>query len=219
MKTLKSLSIATLLGAISLSTDLQAQEAGWYLRAHGGLSELDDTSGNTVGLGIPDGKADVTVDNGFFAGAAAGYRYGPNWSVEVAWEYRSNDSETRLPDGTRFSDGNYASNTLFLNGMYHFASSGKWDPYLGAGIGWQQEIDLDLEGLGPELSYSGDGGVGFQLFGGVNYHLTERWALNGELRYGSFDDVDLEGESGAPGEIESLDYSQLSAQLGVIFKF
>ena len=84
---------------------------------------------------------------------------------------------------------------------------------------YQQEIDLDLEGAGPELSYSGDGEVGLQLFGGVNYHLDERWALNAELRYSHFDGVDLEGESGAQGEIKSLDYAPLSAQIGVIYKF
>ncbi|MEM1113312.1 MAG: OmpW family outer membrane protein [Pseudomonadota bacterium] len=219
MKTIRPLTIATLAASVLLPASTLAEDSGWYLRAHGGISELGDTDGEGRGIDGLDGSVDVETDSGFFAGAAAGYRYSPRWSVEIAWEYRSNDAETVAPGGNVYPDGNYASNTLFLNGMYHFDARGRWDPYVGAGIGWQQEIDIDLEGLGAELSYSGDDSFGLQLFGGVNYQLSERWALNGELRYGQFDNIDLEGESGAPGEIESLDYTPLSAQFGVIYRF
>ena len=216
-KTLCAMAIATPLAALAATT--ASAEEGWFVRAYGGISEMSDIDGDAVGINGVDGKADITLDTGFTAGLGAGYRFDNNWAAELAWEFRSNDSETELPSGAVYDDGNYASSTLFLNGYYHFARSGSWDPYLGAGVGWLQEVDIDLEDASGELSYSGDGDFGFQVFGGVNYHFSEAWAANAEIRYGMFSDLDLEGESDAPGELQSLDYEPLTIQFGVRYAF
>lgn len=204
---------------VSLSATTVSADEGWYVRAYGGISEMSDINGDAVGIDGVDGKSDITLDTGFNAGLGAGYRFGNHWAAELAWEYRTNDSETELPSGAVYDDGNYASSTLFLNGYYHFARSGRWDPYVGAGLGWLQEVDLDLEDDSGEISYSGDGDFGFQVFGGVNYHFSEAWAANAEIRYGMFTDLDLEGESDAPGELQSLDYEPLTIQFGVRYAF
>lgn len=194
-------------------------DTGWYLRAHTGLSFVDDTSGETRGIGSTNGSAKVDLDSGFLAGMALGYRYNAHWGAEIAWEYRSNDSETTLADGSNFDDGNYASNAFYINGLYHFPMSTKWETYIGAGLGWLQEIDLDLETMDSEISYSGDGRIGGQIFGGVNYLVNDQWVLNGELRYADFGEVDLDGEAGASGNFDSLEYSPLSVQLGIAYRF
>lgn len=214
MKKLIITGLATLLPLESL-----AEPTGWFLRAYGGYSQLSDIDADASGIVGSDVAADISLDGGFTAGAGAGYRFDRRWAVEAAWEYRSNDSETNLGGLAAFPDGNLASNTFWLNGYYHFAGNGKWDPYAGLGLGWLQEVDLDLEGDGPERSYSGDGDIGFQVFLGANYALAERWFLQGEVRYASFTDLELEGESGAAGELSSLDYEPLTLQLGVIYRF
>ena len=216
-KTFCVMAIAVPLAALAQTT--VSAEEGWFVRAYGGISELSDIDGDAIGIDDVDGKADIALDTGFNAGLGAGYRFGNNWAAELAWEFRSNDNEVELPSGAVYDDGNYASSTLFLNGYYHLARSGPWEPYVGAGVGWLQEVDIDLEDASGELSYSGDGDIGFQVFGGVNYHFNEAWAANAEIRYSMFSGLDLEGESDAPGELQSLDYEPLTIQFGIHYAF
>ena len=216
-KTFCVMAIAVPLAALAQTT--VSAEEGWFVRAYGGISELSDIDGDAIGIDDVDGKADIALDTGFNAGIGAGYRFGNNWSAELAWEFRSNDNVAELPSGALYDDGNYASSTLFLNGYYHLARSGPWEPYVGAGVGWLQEVDIDLEDASGELSYSGDGDIGFQVFGGVNYHFNEAWAANAEIRYSMFSGLDLEGESDAPGELQSLDYEPLTIQFGIHYAF
>lgn len=207
-----------LLSSVSTSYYALAGEGEWYLRAHSGLSQLSDSQGQTQGIGTMDGEAKVELDSGFLAGMAVGYRYGPNWAAELAWEYRSNDSKVTLADGTTFGDGNYASNIFFINGLYHFTTIDSLEPYVGAGLGWIQEIDIDLEDSNNEISYSDDGNIGLQLYAGVNYLLNEDWSINTELRYADFPDNDLKGED-TLGNINSLEYNPLTFQFGVSYRF
>jgi len=94
-----------------------ADEAShWYLKPTVGLSQMGDQTGQTVGIGTVDGPAEVNLSSGFTPGLAVGYQYGNGWSAELAWEYRTNDSETTLADGTFYPSGNYASNVFALNG-------------------------------------------------------------------------------------------------------
>ncbi|EED31715.1 hypothetical protein NOR53_3696 [gamma proteobacterium NOR5-3] len=197
-----------------------ADPAGWFARAWGGYSGLADTDGTIDGFPgtTPWDTVDVSTTGGFTAGAGVGYRYNQRLGVELAWEYRSNDSETEFGDGTSFSDGNYASNTFFLNGYYYLAPRGAWEPYVGAGLAWIQEVDIDLEGNGPERSFSSDGDVGLQMFVGSTYSLGERWAAHGELRYGAITGIDLEGENNA-GVISGFDYEPFTLQIGLTYRF
>lgn len=203
----------------SAEEPLTARSSGWFSRLWAGYSSIADTSGTFADVSdLALQEVDVTTSEGFVAGAGLGYRYGPQIAVELAWEYRSNNSDTRLGEELRFDDGNYASNTLFLNGYYHLGARGRWDPYIGAGISWSQEIDIDLEANGPERSFSGDGGVGGQIFFGSTYWLSERLGAHGELRYGVLRDIDLDGEN-VSGTITGFDYEPLTLQFGLNYRF
>lgn len=196
-----------------------ADQSRWYLSAHTGLSQLSDTNGQTTDVSSVDGNATVDLNSGFLAGMAIGYQYNKNWAAEIAWEYRTNDSETILADGTVFNEGNYASNIFFVNGIYTFARDSVWEPYVGFGLGWVQEIDLDLEDENGEISFSGNGNVGAQLLAGMSYRYSEDWSLYGELRYSNFGKNDLDGEGIASGEIRDLEYTPLTFELGVSYRF
>ncbi len=206
-------------GAVVMSLGLMmplagvADDTGWFVKPYGGYSGLSDTSGSLNGEVV-----DVSLDGGFAAGMGVGYRYNQRWSAEVAWEYRSNESETEVGPLT-YGDGNYASNIFFVNGYRHFEPRGRFQPYVGVGLGWVQEIDIDLEGRGPEISYSGDGDVVFQVMAGADYLISEAWEISAEIRYANLTDVDLEGEGAAAGEIEGLDYEPITFNLGVVYRF
>lgn len=212
----------TLAIALQASATLaqDADHQGWFARAWGGYSALSDADGTIDDLmsGAVGNTVDVSTTGGFTAGAGVGYRYNQQLGVELAWEYRSNDSETEFGDGTSFSDGNYASNTFFLNGYYYLAQRGAWEPYVGAGLAWIQEVDIDLEGNGPEQSFSSNGDLGLQVFIGSNYSLGKRWAAHGELRYGAITGIDLEGENNA-GMISGFDYKPFTLQIGLTYTF
>ncbi len=191
----------------------------WYLKATTGISQMNDQAGQSVGVGTQDGTTDVALDTGFTPGLAVGYQWNKHWSTELAWEYRSNDSQTTLTDGTVYQDGNYASNVFALNAYYHFRSAEQWRPYLGAGLIYGQEVDVDLEQNGIEVaSFSGSGDTGIQVMAGLTYELNDSWYLNGELRYGSLAGIDLAGENNT-GQINDLDYSPWTVGLGLQYNF
>lgn len=220
--TSRAITLGILLAGSALPGGLMAQESGndrgWSLRPYVGLSQLSDQSASVSGTGFANGAADIELDSGFVSGLGVSYRYNANLSAEIAWEYRSNDSQVTLADGTRFDDGNYASNVFAINGIYDFASGGAWTPYLGGGLSWIQEIDIDLEGNGPERSFSGDGDFGYQVFAGLRYLLSDNWNLHGELRYTTFDDLDLDGER-IQGRFTGLEYRPLTFQVGLSYSF
>ena len=217
---MRIIQLATAATLISLSTTGLATQDNWFVRPYVGLSHMSDPDADYSGIDTMSGDADVDLDTGFTAGVGLGYHYTDNFAVEVGWEYRSNDSEVTLDDTAKYDDGNYASNIFYLNGHYLFDKSGKWQPYIGAGLTWAEEIDIDLEsGPGEDYSYSSDGDIGYQFFAGLNYDLNPDWRLQTELRYGRIDDIDLDGESGDPGEIEDIDYETTTLQVGLVYAF
>lgn len=213
---IKKLYILT--GLLAVQANVVLADSFWYLKPSVGFSQLSDQKGQTVDIGTINGTADIEIDSGFTPGLAVGYNYGNQWSAEFGWEYRTNDSQTTLADSTFFPEGNYASNVFFLNGYYHFDAKGKWQPYIGAGLMFSQEVDIDLEINGVELSYTSDGDTGFQVMGGVTYSINNSWSLNGEVRYGSFSGIDLTGE-GNIGQINGLDYDPLTIGMGIQYNF
>ncbi len=213
---IKKLYILT--GLLTFQANTVLAEPFWYLKPTVGISQMGDKKGQTVDLGSVNGTAEIELDGGFTPGLSFGYNFGNQWATEFGWEYRSNDSQTTLADGTFYPEGNYASNVFFLNGYYHFNTQSKWQPYIGAGLMFSQEIDIDLELDGVELSYTADGDTGFQIMGGVTYAINNDWSLNGEIRYGSFSGIDLTGE-GNIGQINDLDYDPLTIGMGLQYNF
>jgi len=64
----------------------------------------------------------------------------------------------RLADGGSLPSGNYASTGVALNGLYSFNLFGREEvrTYVGLGVAWLTEVDIDFEQGGEEVSYSGD---------------------------------------------------------------
>jgi opacity protein-like surface antigen len=193
----------------------------FYLKPHVGVSIVQDNDFGQLGIAAPGADGEGEYETGWAAGLGFGYRYGNGWSAEIDWEYRTNDNDSiAFSDATSFDDGNLASNIFYLNGYYTFELQGTPTirPFVGAGLGWVQEIDLDLESGGSETSYSGDGDIAWQLMAGMETDLAEGWRLQGELRYSRVSGIDLDEEGGA-GRISDLDYDAWSVNVGLIYDF
>ena len=208
-----------LLGVPAVAQD--SNEGRFYGKIYGGANFLGDESYDQTGVVTAGATGDSSFDTGMMAGAAAGYFFTDNITAEIAWDYRRNDSDNNIfSDGTNFSSGDYASNIFFLNGYYHFdpVMKSKFRPYLGAGLGYVQEIDLDLEAGGVETSYSSDGELAVQLIAGASYALTKNWDLTADVRYVRARGMDLKQENGT-GQIKDIDYDPVSVIFGAVYKF
>lgn len=212
-KLISTILLITLSGTVSTKV-----VADYYIKPYFGLSQMSDKSAQTNDIGLTDGKADIELETGFVAGLGFGYQYDSNLAFELSWEYRTNDSKTRLADNDFFEDGNYASNLFYLNGYYFFKNMNRWTPHLGLGLSWAQEVDIDLEKQGTELSFSGDGDIGYQVLAGISYLINDHLSLINEIRYGRISDVSLKGE-GIEGELTGLDYEPVTLQIGIRMKF
>lgn len=211
---------ATIASALVTAAPVRAAGDGWSVVPYFGLSQLDNQSPTITGADdILDGGLDIAVDPGFTAGLGIRYQYEDSrWSSEFGWEYRSNDSETSTADGSVLPEGNYASNTFFVNGRYALTKANRWTPWVGGGLTWIQEVDLDSEDAQGERSFSDSASIGFQLMAGVDYDLSERFYLTSELRYSSQTGLELEEEDGS-GRVTDIDYQPVTLGLGVGFRF
>ncbi|MBX2839115.1 MAG: outer membrane beta-barrel protein [Gammaproteobacteria bacterium] len=194
----------------------QAAGDGWSIVPYAGFSQLGDQNPTISGAGdIVDGELDVSVESGFTAGLGVRYGYKDSpWTSEFGWEYRSNDSDATSADGTALPGGNYASNIFYLNGRYALRESGSLTPWIGGGITWIQEVDLDSEDSEGERSFSASGSVGFQAMVGVDYELSDRFYFTSELRYSNLTDLTLDQEGGN-GQVNGIDYQPLTLGIGV----
>lgn len=209
----------TVLAGASLSAAVAQAEGDWYATAKFAYNTLDDQDIEyTVDGSTVNGRADF--DGGFAAGATGGYRFNDNWRLEGEFMYRTNDLDTAsVPGIGTFTDGDYSSVAIGVNGLYDFNLFGteKARAYAGAGVAWLQEIDIDFEEGGVESSYSGDD-FGFQVMLGARYDMSERWFLETDIRYFFASDIDMSGEDNAVGSV-AADYEPLSVTAGIGWKF
>ena len=186
------------------ATPVAADPAGFYLKAFGGISGVQDTD-ITMGATTETG---IGFDSGTLAGGSLGYGYGPSpWAAEFEFAYRSSESSTGAT-----SRGDFASTSLMVNGVYSFEAAGRLTPYVGAGLGYVTEIDFDVPGMGE---FSDRGGLAWQAFGGVSYRVSDMLSAFAELRYFDAGSRTLSGGSGTL----AADYSTLDVAAGLSFSF
>ncbi|MEM7517804.1 MAG: OmpW family outer membrane protein [Planctomycetota bacterium] len=200
----------------ALQEDSVSDRSGWFARVQAGLSFLPDGDFDVTSGGATTG-GEGSYDPGFMSGLAVGYRIDSNWSAELEYNYRSNDIDTVDQDGGgTFADGgDFASVAIMANAYYHFRPGERLRPYIGAGVGFLQEIDADLDSLGVEASDRG--GFAYQLMAGVSYELSGPWTMNVEGRYFGAGNSDLEVSGNS--DVYEADYNPFSVLAGLTYSF
>jgi len=140
---------------------------GPYLRVEGGLSHPDDMSARIGGV-----SGNIDRDEGWIAGAAAGYQFGP-FRAEVNGDYSRNDAQTSTIGGTRVSLGRTSNISLMVNGLYDINLGMPIVPYIGAGAG---ATDF-------KAGSSDRWGFAIQPIVGVSYSITPQVSISAEYRY------------------------------------
>lgn len=187
---------------------------GYYATIYAQASRLGSTTIDQTGTSGLGSGLTADFDMGFGFGGDIGFRYGNGWAAEVEWNYRRHDVKSLT--GNPGIDGDFASNIIFINGLRRFpTASEKWTPYVGAGVGWVQEIDLDLNSGGTDRSWSKQGKLGVQLIAGAEFPIGKDWRLTSDVRVLRVGGVELSAEEGVTGQLAKPDYNPVSIQVGL----
>ena len=217
-KSIKSLAAACFASvSLILSLPVAAQEkAGWYVSAYGGSSALSSTNLSETRPAAAPIAGKATFGSGAGLGGGIGYRYGNGWAAELALDYRRHDLE-RV--GGVAVKGDFASTVAFLNGYYRFQKVGMVRPFVGAGLGYITEIDMDLSRSGTEQEYSRFGGLATQAILGGEVDLSARWSLTADLRWMQTSGRSFKSTNAGAALGGKPKYQPASLNVGVSYRF
>jgi len=219
---MKKLSQTTLfILCFMIVTNLLAQESkpenslkNFYIKPYGGFIGIQNTT-PTFQQDNTSTKIEVETGFGINTGISLGYSFSENFFAEIGWEYKTNEISVKNNDLK--TNGDYASNFIFLNGLYNLNTKGNFIPYVGLGTALIQEIDIDLSTNG-NTSFSNSGNFGFQGIIGLDFNFSERWALNWEAKYISFGSLELDNEMN-DSSISNIKYNPFIFNIGIKYRF
>jgi outer membrane protein W len=214
-----SVSVFSLL--ITVSNTIADDSGRYFIKLQGGFAFLSDRDIEQFNVAAGETQVDASFDTGYAVGTAFGYYITDNWLAEVSWDYRSNDNDSIKADRNNLiDDGEFASNMFFLNGYYRFDEIGSTSvrPYLGLGLGFAQEIDIDLSSAAGTRSFSSDGEFAYQLIVGASYSFTDNWSVTSDLRYTRVNGFDMSEEDGS-AQFVDVDYDPITIMLGIAYTF
>jgi opacity protein-like surface antigen len=195
----------------------QTEPRGFYATAYVQASKLGSTTFDEIGdAGFGSGLK-ANFGTGLGLGGDIGYRYGNGWATELEWNWRRHDLKSLSRGGAKIAaDGDFASNIFFVNGLRRFVGpAGGWTPYVGAGLGWVQEVDFDINSAASERAWSKQGKVAVQLIGGAEIPLSNDWRLAADVRLLRVGSVELPAEEGVTGRLAQPRYNPVSVQVGL----
>ncbi len=154
---MKKIVASCLLSALAISPVLSAAEVE---------SDSGFVVGENIGFLFPD--SDRNLDSDLFVEYYGGYRFGPEWEVQLGYVIGGYDNDGGIGNGK--IDPGYT-----LDVVYHFLN-GKWQPYASAGI---TDFTYDYSGIGvPDQ----DGDANLALGFGVKRFFGPSMFASGEFK-------------------------------------
>ncbi|WP_371397150.1 OmpA family protein [Fretibacter rubidus] len=202
---LLALSTAALMTVPSLAS--AQDDAGWYVRGNVGYGTHTDIdlTGDLVG--------DVESEGNIAGSVGVGYDFGNNWRLEgdLAQLWTDLGAISQLPN----TSAKLETKTAFINAIYDFSEFGRWEPYIGAGLGLVRgnttltAHDFPSASLGTAgvqnvsnpacvgavaCSFKdGDTGLGWQLLAGLGYQISDSLTWDTHYRYTNSNNLDFVG--------------------------
>ena len=204
------LSTAAISIALTIPAIASADEPGWYLRGNAGYGTHTDIdiTGDVLGDVESEGNATGSV--------GVGYDFGNNWRLELdaAQLFTNLGAVSQFPNST----AKLETTTGFVNAIYDFSEFGRWEPYVGAGLGLVRgnatvtahdfpSGPLGQAGVtnvstpvcsGVACSFKdGDTGLGWQLLAGLGYAISDNLTWDTHYRYLNSNNLDFDGSVAA----------------------
>ncbi len=218
---MKHLALKMTVAALALTFGLNAQadDNKYYATGNVGIGFLgsEDLTYSDSAL---TATAEADFDASFAGGGTFGYYLTDNWRVEGEVMYRRNDMKDITLGGVGASTGgDFASLSLGISALYEFqpTNNPRLKTYVGAGVAFVQEIDIDFEVDSVENSFETDE-TGLQLQAGARYDLNDRLFMDLTARYLTVSGAQMEFPADTSRTIEA-DYSPLTLSLGVGWRF
>jgi len=210
MKSLLMRTIAAMALLAGAHAPAQATE-GWYGRLDAGYSVDGELEFNDAGDGIE-------LENDWMASGGLGYAFQNGFRAEGELAWRNNDLDEDVVD-----EGDVQVMSAMLNAYYDFNRGGRFEPYLGLGIG-MAEVDTQLSAGGGLLTIDdSDNSYAYQGLAGVAIELTERLDLDIGYRYFVAPDLTYEasidvGDDPVVGELDG-EYTHQAVTVGLRWQF
>jgi len=216
----RQIASAAVLGCLAATATpalAQIEPRGFYATLYAQASWLGSSTFDEVGSAGFGSGVTASFGQGLGLGGDVGFRYGNGWAAEFEWNWRRHDLKSvRSSASTLATDGDFASNILFVNVLRRFPGAvGGSTPYVGFGVGYVQEIDFDINSGGAERAWSAQGKLGLQLIGGIEVPLGQAWRLAADVRLLRVGSVELPAEEGVTGRLSKPRYNPVSVQVGI----
>lgn len=191
----------------------RAQHKGPYVGAFLGGNALLGADGSDS-----RGNFGLTFDPALFGSVVCGWDFEPGnpvgeGRIELEYSRRSNPlDQAKFVEGSFTGGGNVTTDSLLINFFGVFRDSGRWSPYLGAGIGAARIEASDLRVTGQPMASGSAIVLAYQLGAGLDFALTDTLSL--DLGYRFFGST-RPAFNEADGERFSMNYFNHSAVLGL----
>ena len=175
---------------VAFAFGAQVHAQTFYVGGEAGWSSLEDQR-DRPNVAAP--AITSRFDDGFAAGARAGYEMGP-WRFEAEYAYREHDLNSVQVGGARFgATGDRHAHAVMGNVLYD-VPLGAWmpmalplTPHIGAGIG---AVNLtDTVRVAGRSNTDDDWVFGYQAIAGVRYNLSPNLAVDLDYKYLATDDA------------------------------
>lgn len=187
-----------------------------------------------------DITGDVESQGNATGSVGLGYEFGNNWRLEL-------DGASLFTDLGKISSypgtaSKLTTNTAMLNAIYDFNDFGRWEPYVGAGIGIVRARTSTVANDFPSATPIAPGvvnvnnpactgaatcsfkdtdtGLGWQLLAGLGYQVSDKLTWDTQYRYLNATNLDFKGAVGAAdGAFSMEDVGAHSVMTGFRYKF
>lgn len=209
MHALKLAVIAAAILAFQANTALATEAGDWIVRA--GVSYIVPKSDNGTIPGDPgDPAIQVDVDDAAMMTFDGTYMITDNFGVELLAALPFTHDIYGKAGSQKVKLASVKQLPPTLSAVYRFNSSGKFQPYVGAGVNWTIFFDEKEKGPlnDPDVSLKLDDSWGLAAVFGVDIALTEKMFLNGNIRYMDIDsDVKVNGEKVVTAAVDPWVYA------------
>lgn len=199
-------------------TIASAQDSGVYIKAQAGYGVIGDVDVVPREPGFSDGlQGEINGEGNLALAAALGYDFGNGFRLEGDVSQLFNDMGAL--SGLPASGAKIRTTGLMVNMLYDFDDFGRWEPYIGAGIGvsknnvsaYAQDIVNDTGTVlvrhpacvtqFPTLATTSraciaddnETSFAWNLIAGLGYNITDNLTWDTTYKYTDIGDVDAEG--------------------------